>query len=129
MRSFGIHYDLLVWESSILKEGFWSSAFDLLSQTEVFVQEKEGKLAGCWVLKQSAGTGAQETQETEEEHLKDKVLVRSNGILTYTAKDIAYHLWKFGLLDKDFAYSEFGSGLWTTGLRGETLPLDAQTRS
>lgn len=120
MRSFGIHYDLLVWESSILKEGFWSSAFDLLSQTEVLVQEKEGKLAGCWVLKQSAGTGA---QETEEEHLKDKVLVRSNGILTYTAKDIAYHLWKFGLLDKDFAYSEFGSGLWTTGLRGETLPF------
>lgn len=129
MRSFGIHYDLLVWESSILKEGFWSSAFGLLSQTDVFVQEKEGKLDGCWVLKQSAGTGAQETQETEEEHQKDKVLVRSNGILTYTAKDIAYHLWKFGLLDKDFAYSEFGSGLWTTGLRGRRCLLDAQTRS
>lgn len=123
MRNFGIGYDLLVWESSILKEGFWSSAFDLLSQTDVFVQESEGKLAGCWILKQSAGTGAEVTQETEEEHQKDKVLVRSNGILTYTAKDIAYHLWKFGLLDKDFAYSEFNSGLWTTGLRGETLPF------
>lgn len=53
-----------------------------------------------------------------EEHQLDKVLVRSNGILTYTAKDIAYHLWKFGLLTKDFSYSEFSSGLWTTGLTG-----------
>lgn len=126
MRNFGINYDLLVWESSILKGGFWSSAFGLLSQTDVFVQESEGKLAGCWILKQSAGTGAQdalETPETEEEHQKDKVLVRSNGILTYTAKDIAYHLWKFGLLDKDFAYLEFSSGLWTTGLSGEVLPF------
>lgn len=121
MRSFGIDYDLLVWESSILKEGFWSSAFDLLSQTDVFVQETEGKLAGCWILKQSAGDGA--SQDMEEEHQKDKVLVRSNGILTYTAKDIAYHLWKFGLLDKDFAYSEFNRGLWTTGLSGEVLPF------
>ncbi|AIQ60562.1 arginine--tRNA ligase [Paenibacillus borealis] len=122
MRNFGIGYDLLVWESSILKEGFWASAFDLLSQTEVFVQESEGKLAGCWILKQSAG-GGDSAQDTEEEHQKDKVLVRSNGILTYTAKDIAYHLWKFGLLDKDFAYSEFNSGLWTTGLSGEVLPF------
>lgn len=116
MKGFDISYDLLVWESSILKEGFWASAFALLNQTEVFVQEREGKLAGCWILKQAAG----EPAEAEvDEHQKDKVLVRSNGILTYTAKDIAYHLWKFGLLDKDFSYSEFNSGLWTTGLSGE----------
>ncbi|WNS43473.1 arginine--tRNA ligase [Paenibacillus sp. MMS20-IR301] len=122
MRGFGIHYDLLVWESSIVKEGFWASAFDLLSQTDVFVRETEGKLAGCWILKQSAA-GDGTAQDLEEEHQKDKVLVRSNGILTYTAKDIAYHLWKFGLLDKDFAYSEFNSGLWTTGLTGEARPF------
>ena len=121
MKGFGIDYDLLVWESSILKEGFWSSAFELLSQTDVFVQETEGKLAGCWILKQAAGEGT--AQDNEEEHQKDKVLVRSNGILTYTAKDIAYHLWKFGLLDKDFAYSEFNTGLWTTGLTGQALPF------
>ncbi|MFD2880365.1 arginine--tRNA ligase [Paenibacillus rhizoplanae] len=120
MRGFGIDYDLLVWESSILKEGFWSSAFELLSQTEIFVQETEGKLAGCWILKQPADDTAPDTQE---EHQKDKVLVRSNGILTYTAKDIAYHLWKFGLLEKDFSYSEFQSGLWTTGLSGQALPF------
>ncbi|AIQ49036.1 arginyl-tRNA synthetase [Paenibacillus sp. FSL R7-0273] len=117
MKAFGIRYDLLVWESNILKEGFWASAFALLAQTEVFVQEREGKLAGCWILKQAAG---EDTDGSDaEEHHKDKVLVRSNGILTYTAKDIAYHLWKFGLLDKDFSYSEFNSGLWTTGLTGE----------
>ncbi|MHA6533658.1 arginine--tRNA ligase [Paenibacillus sp. BAC0078] len=120
MRSFGIGYDLLVWESNILKEGFWASAFALLEQTHVFVQETEGKLAGCWILKQSAAEGA---EMDSEEHQKDKVLVRSNGILTYTAKDIAYHLWKFGLLDKDFIYSEFNEGLWTTGLAGTQMPF------
>lgn len=125
MRGFGIDYDLLVWESSILREGFWSAAFSLLSQTGVFVQETEGKLAGCWILKQSADAAA---PDTLEEHQKDKVLVRSNGILTYTAKDIAYHLWKFGLLDKDFKYSEFSSGLWTTGLTGQALPFGQADR-
>jgi arginyl-tRNA synthetase len=125
MKGFGIRYDLLVWESSILKEGFWASAFALLEQTEVFVQEKEGKLAGCWILKQPV---EDEGGADSEEHHKDKVLVRSNGILTYTAKDIAYHLWKFGLLDKDFAYSEFNAGLWTTGLTGEQLPFGGADR-
>lgn len=125
MRGFGIDYDLLVWESSILREGFWSAAFSLLSQTGVFVQETEGKLAGCWILKQSEDSTA---PDGLEEHQKDKVLVRSNGILTYTAKDIAYHLWKFGLLDKDFKYSEFTSGLWTTGLTGQALPFGQADR-
>ena len=119
MKSFGIHYDLLVWESNILKEGFWSAASQLLEQTTVFVQETEGKLAGCWVLKQGTETGS---ATDSDDHQMDKVLVRSNGILTYTAKDIAYHLWKFGLLTKDFTYSEFTTGLWTTGLAGNHLP-------
>lgn len=119
MKRFGIHYDLLVWESNILKEGFWTAASERLKQTAVFVQETEGKLAGCWVLKQ----GTDVNNETDsEDHQMDKVLVRSNGILTYTAKDIAYHLWKFGLLTKDFTYSEFSSGLWTTGLTGTQEP-------
>lgn len=89
------------------------------------MQETEGKLAGCWILKQPAEDA---TPDTLEEHQKDKVLVRSNGILTYTAKDIAYHLWKFGLLEKNFSYSEFQSGLWTTGLSGQALPFDGRTR-
>ncbi|WP_379159656.1 arginine--tRNA ligase [Paenibacillus sp. sgz5001063] len=122
MKNFDIGYDLLVWESSILQEGFWSSAFLLLEETAVFIQETEGKLAGCWILKQPAAEG------DSEDHQKDKVLVRSNGILTYTAKDIAYHLWKFGLLDKDFKYSEFNAGLWTTGLTGGPMQFGKADR-
>ncbi|WP_028547448.1 arginine--tRNA ligase [Paenibacillus sp. UNC451MF] len=118
MKQFGIEYDLLVWESSIVREGFWSSAFDLLKQTQLFYKETEGKLAGCWVLKQT-----QDTEETESEHQIDKVLVRSNGILTYTAKDIAYHLWKFGLLDKSFVYKPFADKLWTTSTAGTVAPF------
>ncbi|TNJ65455.1 arginine--tRNA ligase [Paenibacillus hemerocallicola] len=111
MKQFGIGYDVLVWESSIVREGFWTQAFELLKTTSVFRQETEGKLAGCWVLKQAEdddGVG------DNPEHQADKVLVRSNGVLTYTAKDIAYHLWKFGVLGKDFRYRKFADRLWST---------------
>ncbi|MDF2958496.1 MAG: argS [Paenibacillus sp.] len=114
MKPFSIEYDLLVWESSIVREGFWSSAFALLKQTSLFHEETEGKLAGCWVLKQPSA----DAENEESEHHPDKVLVRSNGILTYTAKDIAYHLWKFGLLEKDFLYKKFSDTLWTTHTTG-----------
>ncbi|MFE5319469.1 arginine--tRNA ligase [Paenibacillus sp. NPDC056579] len=117
MKQFGIGYDVLVWESNIVREGFWSSAFALLKETPVFVQETEGKLEGCWVLKQEEHHG-----EAAEFHA-EKVLVRSNGILTYTAKDIAYHLWKFGLLDKDFRYQKFAEGLYTTDPKGRKKNL------
>ncbi|MBT2290603.1 arginine--tRNA ligase [Paenibacillus albidus] len=126
MRNFGIEYDLLVWESSIVKEGFWAAASTLLEQTAVYVRESEGKLAGCWVLKQAV-TDSSGTADSEE-HLQDKVLVRSNGILTYTAKDIAYHLWKFGLLDRDFSYTPFTGEVWTTGLTGKKLPYGKADR-
>ncbi|WP_054956178.1 arginine--tRNA ligase [Paenibacillus dakarensis] len=116
MKQFGISYDLLVWESSIVREGFWESAFGLLKQTSLFHQETDGKLAGCWVLKQSSNDSADD-QDTE--HSIDKVLVRSNGILTYTAKDIAYHLWKYGLLPNDFVYKKFTDEVWTTGSHGK----------
>jgi len=49
--------------------------------------------------------GADTTEgETDEDA---KVIVRSNGTVTYVGKDIAYHLWKFGLLGKDFGYKPF----------------------
>ena len=35
---------------------------------------------------------------------EDKIIVRSNGTVTYTGKDIAYQLWKLGRLDRDFRY-------------------------
>lgn len=131
MRQFGIHYDLLVWESSIVREGFWSAAFAQLQQTPALYLEPEGKLAGCWVLREAeddSGAMPQEEEknasspataaEEEELHSRDKVLVRSNGILTYTAKDIAYHLWKFGLLHTGFSYVPFAEEIWTTASKG-----------
>ncbi|QKS44767.1 arginine--tRNA ligase [Paenibacillus cellulosilyticus] len=114
MSAFGISYDLLVWESSIVREGFWTAAFSLLKGTKQFYKETEGKLEGCWVLKQASA----DEDAADAEHQADKVLVRSNGILTYTAKDIAYHLWKFGLLDQDFKYKRFADALWTTSGNG-----------
>jgi len=118
MEQFGIRYDVLVWESSILREGFWSQAFEQLRGTDVFKKETDGKLAGCWVLK-SADADEEHAQDDElQEYQGDKVLVRSNGILTYTAKDIAYHLWKFGLLGKSFSYVKFSEGVWSTHSTG-----------
>ncbi|WP_058300719.1 arginine--tRNA ligase [Gorillibacterium timonense] len=116
MKAFDVGYDLLVWESEIVREGFWDSAFHLLQQTGHFYQESAGALQGCWVLTQ--GSSAAGTNDSE--HIADKVLVRSNGILTYTAKDIAYHLWKFGLLDKDFRYKAFADGIGSTHRAGTT---------
>lgn len=120
MRQFGIGYDVLVWESSIVREGFWEQAFELLQRTTLFHLETEGKLTGCWVLKQP---GEDIGASGEHDYHADKVLVRSNGILTYTAKDIAYHLWKFGLLGKDFKYKKFEPGLWTTSSAGSTRKI------
>lgn len=119
MKEFNITYGLLVWESNIVREGFWDSAFHLLKQTPLFHKETGGKLEGCWVLKQSVA----DQEDPDSEHHMDKVLVRSNGILTYTAKDIAYHLWKFGLLDKDFLYKRFSADLWTTNVDGLPSPF------
>lgn len=119
MKQFGIDYDVLVWESSIVREGFWERAFELLRTTPAFQLQSEGKLAGCWILKQSDEAGeAHDDEDGAEDHHADKVLVRSNGVLTYTAKDIAYHLWKFGVLGKDFRYRKFADRLWSTHSAG-----------
>ncbi len=115
MKQFGIRYDVLVWESSIVREGFWANTFDLLRTTPIFQQETKGKLAGCWVLKQHEDDAE---AAGHADYNADKVLVRSNGILTYTAKDIAYHLWKFGVLGKDFRYKKFADRLWSTDSHG-----------
>ena len=97
MRRFDIRYDLLTWESDIIALGFLDEALGLLRETGAIVHVEQGKHAGCWVM-------PPEGEERDTDDDETKVLVKSDGIATYTAKDIAYQLWKFGLLGRDFHY-------------------------
>ena len=102
MLRLDIEYDFLPRESEILHLKFWESAFEQLKKTGVLYFENEGKNKGCWVMTRPGA-------EVAEGDLNEdaKVIVRSNGTVTYVGKDIAYHLWKFGLLGKDFGYKPF----------------------
>ncbi|WP_069806088.1 arginine--tRNA ligase [Thermogemmatispora onikobensis] len=95
MSRLNISYDLLTWESAILHSGLWKKTFEVLKNRGLLRRPESGKLAGCWILP----FGENESQDEESEHTLDKVLVKSDGTATYTAKDIAYQLWKFGLTD------------------------------
>jgi arginyl-tRNA synthetase len=103
MLRLDITYDFLPRESEILHLKFWDLAFEQLKQTGVLYFETEGKNKGCWVMTRPDAK-ATEDGETDEDA---KVIVRSNGTVTYVGKDIAYHLWKFGLLGRDFGYLPF----------------------
>ncbi len=112
MWRLGIVYDVLPRESEILHLKFWATAFELLRERKAIYLETEGKNTGCWVMPGAAfstDAGAEDS----------KVIVRSNGTVTYVGKDIAYQLWKFGLLGKDFFYRPLmtypnGHQLWVT---------------
>lgn len=107
MGRLGIAYDLLPHESDILCGGFWQRAFELLRAACAVRRADEGKNAGCWVMSLA------DSPEFAGMADADKILVRSNGTVTYTGKDIAYQLWKLGLLKNsdgsrhDFAYRPF----------------------
>ena len=114
-----VFYNLLNWESDIFLRGFWRKAFNLLKSSGAIVLETEGPNKGCWVVK--FGRGVFETENGLKS--EDKVLVRSNGTVTYTGKDIAYQMWKFGILGRDFLYKLWGiqangDELWTTSPDG-----------
>jgi arginyl-tRNA synthetase len=141
----GIDYDLLSQESEILHLKFWDAAFEMMKQRGTIQLATEGKNAGCWVMElpsdrdpkasgvetpeasagQTAGlkprpsTATPETVEEPPEEAEAKIIVRSNGTVTYVGKDIAHHLWKFGLLKRDFHYRRFhrhpdGHEAWVT---------------
>ena len=114
MWRLNVMYDVLPRESEILHLKFWATAFELLRQRKAIYLETEGKNKGCWVM---PGSAFREGQESDEED--SKVIVRSNGTVTYVGKDIAYQLWKFGLLGKDFHYQKWhtypnGHVVWST---------------
>jgi len=114
MERLEIEYDFLPRESEILHLHFWDAAFTKLKESEVLTFESEGKNKGCWVMRRAGTAKANPTTEvtggTEEEAISEedqKVIVRSNGTVGYVGKDIAYHMWKFGLLGRDFGYRKF----------------------
>ena len=90
LSDFGIFYDLLNYESHILHYGFWNKAFEQLKKLDLVEYKTEGEKRGCWVFRMPNG--------------EEKILVRSNGTVVYAGKDIAYAMWKHGLLDRDFKY-------------------------
>jgi arginyl-tRNA synthetase len=121
MVRINVRYHLLVQESEILRLKFWQSAFELMKQKGAIRLEKSGKNQGCWVMPLGGEDGKESGADAGEEDAK--IIVRSNGTVTYVGKDIAYHLWKFGLLGKDFAYRPFyeyadGQTVWQTAVEG-----------
>jgi arginyl-tRNA synthetase len=125
MARLNIAYDLLTYEGDILRLQFWAHAFDILKAHGAVFLQTEGRLAGCWVMRiDEEGEGgdaaaAGPALAEEDEQSREKVIVRSNGIVTYVGKDIANQFWKFGLLGRDFRYRRFaeqanGRPLWST---------------
>ncbi|MBL8123454.1 MAG: arginine--tRNA ligase [Pyrinomonadaceae bacterium] len=125
MERLSIRYDLLPRESEILHLHFWNKAFEQMKERGVIHLESEGKNAGCWVMPFEEHTGT-------DEHEADKILVRSNGTVTYTGKDIAYQMWKLGVLGMDFYYKPFfkypdGKEIWiTTADESESKPHEQE---
>ncbi|MGH9804644.1 MAG: arginine--tRNA ligase [Candidatus Acidiferrales bacterium] len=109
MLRLGVRYDVFPRESEILHLKFWDAAFELLKQRGAIELASSGKNAGCWVMRQAVAAEAKDAAESDEAADTDdaKIIVRSNGTVTYVGKDIAYQLWKFGLLGRDFHYRRF----------------------
>ena len=132
MARMNVDYDLLTWEGDILRLKFWAQAFEVLKAKHAVHLRTEGKLAGCWVMPiqedlESTSKGptgnvqplpTSNSQLDEDAEEREKVIVRSNGVVTYVGKDIAYQFWKLGLLGRDFNYREFEQRpqgpLWAT---------------
>jgi arginyl-tRNA synthetase len=118
MQRLGIEYDFLPRESEILHLKFWEAARQLMVEKGVLYEETSGRNKGCWVMRRAGVELA--AGEVDEDA---KILIRSNGTVTYVGKDIAYHLWKFGLLGKDFGYAKFREypthTCWISTMQGE----------
>jgi arginyl-tRNA synthetase len=123
MERLGIEYDFLPRESEILHLQFWETARALMVAKGVLYLETEGKNKGCWVMRRAiaAAAGVEVSEGGPDEDAK--IIIRSNGTVTYVGKDIAYHLWKYGLLGKDFGYAKFreyaAHTCWVSTVDGE----------
>ena len=114
----GIAYDLLSWESDIMRSGIFNEAYELIEKNENFFWAEEGKYKGAFVM---------DLRKLFPD-MKNPFLVlrRSDGTATYTGKDIAYHLWKFGKVKADMLYKLWDKRenheTWTTAPDGEEMP-------
>ena len=136
MARLGVEYDLLSWEGDLLRLEFWTRAFELLKASGTVFLQQDGRLAGCWVMpiddgaaRDGAARSDDAGQTTQDDETRAKVIVRSDGTVTYVGKDIAYQLWKFGLLGRDFHYRWFdtqlsGRPLWATSSRDTPVSPD-----
>src|SRR5258707_1991788 len=124
MARLDIGYGLLARESEILHLHFWDAAFEMLKKSGAIQLATSGKRAGCWGMRwgeegkdvKGVKEVDEKSQQEEDENSQDKIIVRSNGTVTYVGKDIAYQLWKFGLLGKDFHYRK-----WPNAPEGRTV--------
>lgn len=113
MERLGIEYDALPRESEILHLKFWDTAFEQLKSRGAIHLATSGKNAGCWVMRTDSAGDARQPAESDapsSDAASDddaKIIVRSNGTVTYVGKDIAYQLWKLGLLGKEFQWRKF----------------------
>lgn len=124
MDRLNVEYDLLSWESDVIRLDFWTTAFDVLKAAGAIRLKTAGKQAGCWVMPIGGERGDDAPDraadaDPQTERPRTKVVVRSDGTVTYVGKDIAYQFWKFGVLGKEFPIRRYGvqrSGrlLWTT---------------
>jgi arginyl-tRNA synthetase len=128
-QNLGFDYDVIIFESDILNLHMWEKAFEALKNNVNVYFATEGSSKGCWLVKmQDEPSPVTNNDSSQPDIEKDKIIVRSNGIATYTGKDIAYHMWKYGLLGIDFGYKKWDIGtqtkpLWiTTSNKEESAP-------
>lgn len=126
--AFGVYHDLMVWESDIVREQLLQKSLEILKRSGFAKLETEGDYKGCIIINlKDAAPGSKEFAELTT---SVKVLIKSDGNATYLAKDIAFHMWKFGVLDNNFKYSKFierqpnGKPVYTTGPEGQKLDID-----
>jgi arginyl-tRNA synthetase len=111
---------VLTYENEGKNKGCWvmrraGTSKALTAENAQSAEKKGGKTNGSALtaddedvltpIKTLDGVDVRGSTEISEED--QKVIVRSNGTVGYVGKDIAYHMWKFGLLGKDFGYRKF----------------------
>ena len=122
--AFGIYHDVMVWEGDIVRNMLLKKSLDHLLKSKHVKKMESGEFENCIVINLSSIPNLPEEFKGLKEPVK--VLIRSDGTPTYVAKDIAFHMWKFGMLDNTFNYKPFigqpnGKQVYTTTSAGKRM--------